>query len=87
LGAAALVDSFRCYCVFRAASAGSKTDRVTKDLASAICKEDFNAFNELMKQVPPLTLKIFFHYPGLREPSLTEDDIEGLSKFIKPKVE
>lgn len=53
-------------------------------LASAIRKKDFNAFNELIKQVPYLTVRISFHYPDLTEPGLTDADVKELSKFIKP---
>jgi hypothetical protein len=38
--------------------------------ASSIRKQDLNAINELMKQVPPSTHKIYFHYPNLTEPRL-----------------
>ena len=55
-------------------------------LAAAIRKQDFNGFNELMKRVPQETLKIYFHYPDLTEPGLTEADVQDLSKFIKPKT-
>jgi hypothetical protein len=53
-------------------------------LASAIRKHDFNAFNELMKQVRPETVQICFHYPDLTEPGITDADVEALSRFIKP---
>jgi hypothetical protein len=56
-------------------------------LATAIRKQDFSGFNELMKQVPSLTVQIWFHCPDLTEPGFTEADVEGLSKFIKPKVD
>jgi hypothetical protein len=53
-------------------------------LAAAIRKQDVNVFNELMKQVRPETVQIYFHYPDLTEPGLTDADVKALSKFIEP---